>query len=224
MTGDAGGAVAGGAAARRDRLLGAVRRPGGAAPGGGAVGTGIGWLASLLAERRTGLRLAATAASGPLRLAAGRALHRQALDEDPAHVRDGLAADQAALVEEPRVLAVELLERVVAEDAGADLVGDAQHEGVAAADRAGRRGDELVVGDGEVELRRLLLVDAVAERGVDHDRDRWRPGYSSLNAITASLSCVRLGIERPSVAMLDPSTTTTSVGLDFDVVMSCFCA
>ena len=46
-------------------------------------------------------------------------------------------------------------------------------------------------------------------------------GYSSLNAITASLSWARLGMERPSVAMLDPSTTTTSVGFDFDVVMSC---
>jgi hypothetical protein len=66
---------------------------------------------------------------------------------------------------------VELLERVVAQDAGADLVGDAQHEGVAPTDGARRRGDELVVGDRFVELGRLLLVDAVPERGVHHDRD-----------------------------------------------------
>jgi hypothetical protein len=39
-------------------------------------------------------------------------------------------------------------------------------------------------------------------------------GNSSVNAITASLSWERLGIERPSVAMLDPSTTTTFVGVD----------
>src|SRR5262245_32519229 len=38
--------------------------------------------------------------------------------EDPAHVGDGLAADQAALVEEPGVLAVELLKGVVAQDGG----------------------------------------------------------------------------------------------------------
>ena len=37
-------------------------------------------------------------------------------------------------------------------------------------------------------------------------------GCSSVNAITASLSWARLGIDRPSVAMLDPSTTTTFVG------------
>ena len=66
---------------------------------------------------------------------------------------------------------MELLEGVVAEDPGADLVGDAQHEGVAAADGPGGRSDELVVGDAGIELRRLLLVDAVAERGVDDDGD-----------------------------------------------------
>ena len=46
-------------------------------------------------------------------------------------------------------------------------------------------------------------------------------GYSSVKAITASLSWARLGSDRPSVAMLDPSTTTTLVGFDLDVVMSC---
>ena len=45
------------------------------------------------------------------------------------------------------------------------------------------------------------------------------PGYSSRNAETASLSCSRLGCERPSVAMFDPSTTKR-LGLSFCVVMS----
>ena len=44
-------------------------------------------------------------------------------------------------------------------------------------------------------------------------------GYSSRNAITASLSCDRLGMERPSVAMLEPSTTTTFEGFDLVVAM-----
>ena len=82
-----------------------------------------------------------------------------------------LAADQPSFVEQPRVGPVELLERVVAEDPGARLVGDAQHEGVAPTDGSRRRGDELVVGDGGVELGDLALGDAVAERGVDDDGD-----------------------------------------------------
>ena len=89
----------------------------------------------------------------PLRAgpAADRPLDRQPIDEHPADERHRLATDQAALVEQPRVLAVELLERVVAQDPRADLVGDAQHEGVAAADGAGRRRHQLVVGDRLVE-------------------------------------------------------------------------
>src|SRR5215213_8765750 len=46
-------------------------------------------------------------------------------------------------------------------------------------------------------------------------------GYSSVKAITASFSWVRLGIDRPSVAMLDPSTTTTFVGSDLAGLMRC---
>ena len=86
-------------------------------------------------------------------------------------MRHRLAADQPALVEQPRVGPVELLERVVAEDPCPGLVGDAEHEGVAATDGAGGRGDELVVGDGGVELGDLALGDAMAERGVDDDGD-----------------------------------------------------
>ena len=44
-------------------------------------------------------------------------------------------------------------------------------------------------------------------------------GYSSMKAITASLNWARLGSERPSVAMLDPSTTTWAGPLD-DVIAS----
>ena len=73
-------------------------------------------------------------------------------DAHPPDVRHRLATDQPALVEQPVVLAVELLERVVRQDRRLGLLGDAQHERVAAADRAGRRGDELVVGDRGVEL------------------------------------------------------------------------
>src|SRR5215213_5468182 len=46
-------------------------------------------------------------------------------------------------------------------------------------------------------------------------------GYSSVKAITASFNWARLGIDRPSVAMLDPSTTTTFVGSDLAGLMRC---
>ena len=44
-------------------------------------------------------------------------------------------------------------------------------------------------------------------------------GCSSVNAITASLSWLRLGSDRPSVAMLEPSTTTRLVPSTLFVVM-----
>ena len=43
-------------------------------------------------------------------------------------------------------------------------------------------------------------------------------GFSSMKARTASLSWLRLGIERPSVAMFDPSTTTCFRDLRPDIV------
>ena len=104
------------------------------------------------------------------RLPALRAAHRRSRHEHPAHVRNGLATDQPSLVEQPVVLAVELLERVVREHPCVRLVGDAEHERIAAADRAGRRGDQLVVGDGGVERLHFLLRDAMAEGGVDDHR------------------------------------------------------
>ena len=82
-------------------------------------------------------------------------------------VRHRLAADEPALLEEPRVLAVELLERVVRQDGGAGPAGDLQDEGVAATDRPGRRRDQLVGVDGVLVGLAFLAVDAVGERGVD---------------------------------------------------------
>ena len=74
-----------------------------AVPDGGRAGAGTGLLADL-------------AALGVLhRAPAGRAAHRRAGHEHPADAGHRLAADQATLVEQPRVLAVELLEGVVRE-------------------------------------------------------------------------------------------------------------
>ena len=77
--------------------------------GGGDVGTGI---AGCFFARRPAHDLAIRHRHGQprcaLRLTA--LLDRQTLHEDPADERHGLAADQAAFVEQPRVVAVELLE------------------------------------------------------------------------------------------------------------------
>ena len=86
-------------------------------------------------------------------------------------MRIGFTADEATFVEQPLVLAVELLERIVRQDRGVHLVGDAQHEGVATPDGAGRWGNEFVVVDGIIELGAFARVDAVAEGGVNHHGD-----------------------------------------------------
>ena len=67
--------------------------------------------------------------------------------------------------------------------------------------------DELVVGGRLLERRPLLVGDAVAERGVDDDGDL---GVRVLVAEGPHrlVELARLGRERPSVAMLEPSTTT----------------
>ncbi|MEI2704190.1 MAG: hypothetical protein V9E89_02765 [Ilumatobacteraceae bacterium] len=67
---------------------------------------------------------------------------------------------------------MELLVAVVGQNRRPDLVGDAEHEGITAADGAGRWADDLVVGHGGVELGQLGLVDAVAERCVGHHGDQ----------------------------------------------------
>ncbi len=105
------------------------------------------------------------------RLAADGAPHRHPIDEHPADVRHRLAADQAALVEQPLVVGVELLEGIVREDRRIRLLGDGEHEGIASTDCTGGRGDEFVVGDALLELLHLLLVDPVTERGVDDHGD-----------------------------------------------------
>ena len=87
-------------------------------------------------------------------------------------MRHRLAADEATLVEQPRVGAVELLVAVVRQDGRVDLVGDAQHERVATTDRAGRRRDDLVVADCCIELGDLFGIDAMTEGGVDDDGDQ----------------------------------------------------
>ena len=69
------------------------------------------------------------------------------------------------------MLAVELLERVVGQHGGARLLCDAEQKGVAPADGAGRRRDDLAVGLRLVECLALRLVDPVPERGVDHHGD-----------------------------------------------------
>ena len=100
-----------------------------------------------------------------------RAANRVAVDEDPTDVWDRLATDQASLVEQPFVLAVEFLERVVRQHVSIGFVGNRQHERIAAADGSGRWSDQFVVGDRLVEVLDFPAVDPVPERGVDDDRD-----------------------------------------------------
>jgi hypothetical protein len=139
------------------------------APGGGAEGTGIGWLASGLAA----FALVALVRLASLTdFAARGTAHRKAVDEHPADVWHRLAADETAFVEQPAVSAVELLVAVVRQDRCLHLVGDAEHEGVASPDRTRRWCDDRVAADGGVELGDLAGIDAVPERGVDDHRDQ----------------------------------------------------
>ena len=62
------------------------------------------------------------------------AAHGCAGSEDPAHARHRLAAQEPAFVEQPAVLAVELLEGVVGQDRRSGPVGDLEQEAVAAPD------------------------------------------------------------------------------------------
>src|SRR6266851_2203817 len=100
-----------------------------------------------------------------------RAPDRRSRREDPAHTGDRFAADQPALIEEPGMFGMELLERIVRQDRPCGLVRDAQEEGVAPPDRTGRRRDDLAGGLGLVEGLPLAGIDAMAERGIDHSRD-----------------------------------------------------
>ena len=167
--------------------------------GGGALGgrdlggRGLGRpLRGRLATGGARLRRRAVGLGGLLgvahRSAAQRPAHRRALHEHPAHVGHGLAADQAALVEQPAVLAVELLERVVRQHDRVGPIRDLQQERVTAADHAGRRGEQLARTERIFERVALAVVDAVREARVDDDGDV-SGLYSSRYARTASSSC-----------------------------------
>ena len=137
-----------------------------------------------------------------------RAADREPGREDPPDPGHRLAADQPAVVEEPGVLAVELLERVVGEHHGPGPLGDAQHEGVAAADGAGRRRDHLAVAARPARSSsRSEGSIAVLEGGVDHHDDL---GVGVLLGVGPHrlVQLRQAGSVRPSVARLDPSTTT----------------
>ena len=92
------------------------------------------------------------------------------VDPYPSDVRHRLAADETAFIEEPCVFAMELLIAVVRQDGRVCLLGDAQDEPVAAADRASRRSDERVRLDLRLELWHLFRIDPMPERGIDHHR------------------------------------------------------
>ena len=93
---------------------------------------------------------------------------RGAGQEHPSHAGHGFATDEAAFVEQPGVLAVELLEGVVGQDGGASPFGDLEDEGITPAGGAGGWGDDLVGLDGLFVGFALGWVDAVTEAGVDN--------------------------------------------------------
>jgi hypothetical protein len=102
---------------------------------------------------------------------APRAAHGSSRGENPPHPRHRFASDQAVLVEEPFVLAVELLERVVGKHYRPHLVRDPEKEGVASADRSRRRGHDVALGLSLFEYRALLDRDPVPKCGVYNDGD-----------------------------------------------------
>ena len=105
---------------------------------------------------------------------------------------------------------MELLKGVVGEDQSTRFFGDTQDESVTPAYGPGRRGDHLAVIHGLLEGADLGRIDAVPEGGVDHDDDIGR-GEARVLLEKGPDGLVELGQAgrvRPSVAMLDPSTTT----------------
>ncbi len=63
------------------------------------------------------------------------------------------------------------MEGVIRQHSGADLLGNLQDEGIAAADGAGRRGDQFSGQKRRFVLGALGLVDAVRECCIDDDSD-----------------------------------------------------
>jgi hypothetical protein len=75
------------------------------------------------------------------------------------------------MVEEPLMLSVEFLERVVGKDRGARLFGDPQQKGVTSSDGARRRRNHLASRFGFFESRHLRSVDAVSKGRIHNNRD-----------------------------------------------------
>jgi hypothetical protein len=91
--------------------------------------------------------------------------------EDPSDAGNRGAAEKATTLEQPGMLAMELLERVVRQHGPVDLLGNTQQERVAASDGAGRGMDVLAAQRGLLETGKLGGIDPVRERGVDDDGD-----------------------------------------------------
>ena len=83
-------------------------------------------------------------------------------------MRDGLAAEKSAFVEQPFVYAVELLEGVVRQHRRVRASCDLKDERITSTDRAGRRRDDAVRRYELVEPTPFLRGDAMAEGRVDH--------------------------------------------------------
>ena len=176
---------------------GRPRLGGAASPGGGAVGTGIGWLASLAGRARAG-----SARRAPPPRAARCALRligplTGSARRTPSRRRARACRRSAG----PR-------RRARGSRRGTPGTSRCSGSGPRpcwrCSARRRRRGRWRPAGGATSSLWAtaasnsvdLLLVDAVPERGVDDDGDQ-ASGYSSMNAITASLSWARLGM-RPA--------------------------
>ena len=119
-----------------------------------------------------------------------------------------LAADQASFVEEPWVVTVELLERVVGEHIGVGTVCDLQDERVATADRTSRWCHQFAV-------QHCFFVRSALPSHRCDDRTLRRRQQSRAHSRTprATRALLRRVVAnsataRPSVAMFEPSTTT----------------
>ena len=135
--------------------------------------------------------------------------HRDPLGEDPADPRHRLAADEPALVEQPRVLAVELLEGVVGEHDGTGALGDRSTK---ASPRpmapAGGRDDLAVRARPASSCCALLGSRSGARRRRRRRRRSRPPGAPRRRPARPRRAGARLGVVRPSVARFEPSTTT----------------
>jgi hypothetical protein len=86
-------------------------------------------------------------------------------------VRHGFSTYESALIEQPLIVGVELLERVVRQDDGIRLIGNCKDKRVASTDCSGRGRDDFVVLNGCIELGNFGRIDAVPKRGVNNHGD-----------------------------------------------------